>query len=122
MVALKRALSDYVDEVVAGGSPRTEALRRQLRTVQRHNARYFSLVVLMLAAMFVTGMGVVVSGASQQATIPVAAVLGISVLGMVKMMLALWREKVATELLIELSELDDGVLRQVVARLLERLR
>ena len=38
------------------------------------------------------------------------------------MTLSLWREKVATEMLIELSELDETILKQVVARLLRRIK
>lgn len=122
MTALNRAMSEYVNEVVGGSAPRTEALRSQLRSIQRQNTRYFTLTVIMLAVMFLTAMVIVLSGSSRQAAIPVASILGVSVIGMVRMMLSLWREKVATELLIELSELDDRVLKQVVARLVRRIR
>jgi len=41
---------------------------------------------------------------------------------MIRAMLSLWREKVATEMLIELSELDEAILKKVVAKLLGRMR
>src|SRR4051812_22671544 len=105
MTALKRALTGYVNEVVGGQSTRTDVLRNQLRAIQRRNALYFNAAVAMLVVMFLTAMGIAVSGALQQATIPIASILGISAVGMVKLMLTLWREKVATEMLVELSEL-----------------
>jgi hypothetical protein len=51
-----------------------------------------------------------------------ASVFGVSVVGMIRMMLSFWREKVATELIVELSELDDDVMRKVAAKLLARMR
>jgi hypothetical protein len=123
MIALKRVLKGYVDEVVAGGdSPRTEALRAQLNSIQQRNARYFNLAVVMLVTISLTTIAIMASDALHRTALPVGTALVITAIGMVRIMLSLWREKVATEMLIALSELDDGVLKQIVARLLRRLR
>lgn len=122
MIALKRALKGYVDEVVAGESSRTEALRSQLNVIQQRNARYFNVAVVMLVTISLATIAIMASDALDRTAIPVGAALVISSIGTVRIMLGLWREKAATEMLIALSELDDGVLKQVVARLLRRLR
>jgi hypothetical protein len=122
MIALKRALKGYVDEVVAGESSRTEALRTQLQSIQQRNAKYFNLAVVMLVLISLTTTAIMASDALHRTAIPVGAALVISAVGTVRVMLGLWREKVATEMLIALSELDDGVLRQIVATLLRRIR
>lgn len=122
MTALKRALKGYVDEVVAGESSRTDALRTQLQAIQQRNARYFNLAVVLLVLISLTTTATMASDALRRTAIPVGAALVISAVGMVRVMLGLWREKVATEMLIALSELDDGVLRQIVATLLRRIR
>ncbi len=124
MTALQRAMSEYVDEVTAGAaSARTQELRDELRRIQRHNGRYFHLAVGMLAATFLAAMGLILFTLSNKSgTTAVASAFGISVIGMLRMMLSLWREKVATEMLIELSELDEAILRKVVARLIGRMK
>ena len=124
MTALRLALSEYVDEVTAGvASARTEELRRRLRRIQHRNLRYFNLAAGMLAATFLAAMALVLFALSSRATtIAVASVFGVSIIGMIRAMLLLWREKVATEMLIELSELDEVILKKVVAKLLSRMR
>ena len=124
MTALRLALSEYVDEVTAGAaSARTEELRRRLRRIQHRNLRYFNLAAGMLAATFLAAMALVLFAlSSRSATTAVASVFGISIIGMIRAMLSLWREKVATEMLIELSELDEAILKKVVAKLLGRMR
>jgi steroid 5-alpha reductase family enzyme len=123
MTALRLAMSEYVDEVTAGvASARTEELRKRLRQIQHRNMRYFNFAVCMLAATFLVAMGVILFALSSRSAAAVAAVLGVSIIGMIRTMLSLWREKVATEMMIELSELDDVILGKVVAKLLRRMR
>jgi hypothetical protein len=124
MTALRAALSDYVDEIFGGAtSPRTQALVSRLGEIQQNNLRYFTLGVAMLAVTFAAAMGLIIFGlTNRSATITVASVFGVSLVGMIRLMLALWREKVATEMLIALSELDEGLLQQVAAKLLTRMR
>ena len=129
MSALRLALSEYVDEVTAGASPPpgssgpTAGLQSRLRQIQSTNAIYFIAAAGMLAVTFLAAMGLIVSNAiGSSGSIAVASGFGISVVGMTRLMLALWREKVATAMLIELSELDDGVMKKVVAKLLRRMR
>lgn len=122
MTALRIALSDYVNEVVAGAAPRTAEFMARLRAINQRNAVYFTATAAMLAIAFVVATSLVVFGAAGRTTaIAVLSVFGISIIGMVRTMLSLWREKSAIELLIELSELDDDILRKVVAKLLRRL-
>ena len=123
MTSLASAMSDYVNEVVAGPAPRTDDLRKRLREIQGQNTRYFLVPVIMLAATFIVAMGLIICGTGgMTATTAIASVFGISVVGMIRMMLGFWREKVATELIIELSELDEHAFRKVVARLLARMK
>lgn len=125
MTTLRSALADYVDGAFAGGagSARTRALVKRLGEIQRRNTRYFSLAVAMLAVTFLASMGLILFGlSSRSSTMTVASVFGISVIGMIRMMLALWREKVATEMLVELSELDESLLRKVAAKLYARMK
>jgi hypothetical protein len=122
MKELRRALSNYVD-VVALGSPRTEALRQRLREIHGQNTNYFRTPVLMLAVTFFVAMALIIYGAAgTSGATAIAALFGISVIGMIRLMLSFWREKVATEIIIELSELDDDVLRKVAAKLLARMQ
>jgi hypothetical protein len=119
MTEIRHAMLDYVGEVLAGAAPRSEEFRRRLREIQAHNTRYFAIPVVMLAAAFVVATALVVRSASATAvTAVVSSGFGISVISMIRLMLSFWRKKVATELMIELSELDDEVLRKVVAQLL----
>ena len=124
MTALRLALSEYVDEVTAGAaSARTEELRERLRHIQHRNLRYFNFAVGMLALTFLAAMGsILLALSSTAATAAVVSVFGISIIGMIRTMLSLWREKVATEMLIELSELDEAILKKVVAKLLGQMR
>jgi uncharacterized membrane protein YjjP (DUF1212 family) len=122
MKSLQRALSDFVNEVTAGG-PRSEALRKQLRDIQHRNTSYFVIPVVMLTVSFAAAMTLIIGGVGKTTgTAAIASLFGLSVIGMIRLMLSFWREKVATELMIELSELDDEVLRKVTARLLARMK
>jgi hypothetical protein len=120
---LGRAMSEFVDEVTLGGAPRSDALRRRLRQIQARNTRYFVVPLVMLAITFVVAIVLIVHvAAATTATTAIATGFGVSVIAMIRLMLSFWREKVATELMIELSELDDDVLRKVVAKLLARMK
>jgi hypothetical protein len=123
MTDLQQAMYDYVDEVTLGAAPRTDELRRRLREIQAHNTRYFMFPVVMLAALFVVALVLSIHYASAAATTAaISTGFGVSVVAMIRLMRSFWREKVATELLIELSELDEDALRKVVARLLKRMK
>jgi protein-S-isoprenylcysteine O-methyltransferase Ste14 len=123
MNALRQAMHDYVNEVTLGPAPRTDELRRRLREIHAHNTRYFALPVVMLAALFTVALVLSIRHASATtSTAAIAIGFGILVIAMIRLMLSFWREKLATELMIELSELDEDALRKVVARLLKRMK
>ena len=123
MSSFERALREYVDVVTLGPGPRTDVLRRRLRDIQRQNARYFVIPVVMLGASFAVAMKLIVYSATGTApAVGIASLFGVSVVGMIRLMLSFWREKVATELLIELSEIDEAALRKLVAKLLTRMK
>ena len=122
MSALNDLASDYVNEVALGPA-RSDVFRQSLKEIQTRNTSYFIAAVVMLGLTFLVATGLIIFGATGQTTaVVIASVFGITVVGMIRMMLSFWREKVSTELLIELSELDDSVLKKVVARLLTRLK
>ena len=122
MSRLRDALYDYVGEIVGGSPAITQEMRARLTAIQHRNAIYLRFAAAMLLALFLVMSGVVVLTAIGKAHVAVLSLCGISVVGIARVMLALWREKLATEMLIELSELDDDILRKVVARLLRCLR
>jgi hypothetical protein len=123
VTALRDALSDYIDEVTLGAAPRTAEFMHRLREINQRNAVYFTATAAMLAIAFIVATSLVVfSAAGRTTAIAVLSVFGISIIGMVRAMLALWREKSAIELLVELAELDDDILHKVAAKLLRRLR
>jgi len=122
MSELRQAMHDYVNEVTLGPAPRTDVLRRRLRDIQARNARYFALPVVMLAVLFVVALGLSIHYASATTVTAISTGFGISVVAMIRLMLSFWREKVATELVIELSELDDDLFRKAVAQLLRWMK
>jgi hypothetical protein len=121
--ALQQALEGYVNVITMGATSRTDALRERLREIHQQNKGYFLAPVLMLAATFVVAMGLIIYGATgTNRAVVIASAFGISVISMIRLMLSFWREKVATELLVELSELDDDVLKKMSAKLLAKMK
>jgi hypothetical protein len=121
--ALQQALESYVNVITMGATSRTDALRERLREIHQQNKSYFLAPVLMLAATFVVAMGLIIYGATgTNRAVVIASIFGISVIGMIRLMLSFWREKIATELLVELSELDDDVLKKMSVKLLAKMK
>ena len=117
------ALGDYVDTVTLGASNKKALLREALDRIRTRNEAYFSVCVGFVVVMFVTAISLIVLHSRQTAAwTATSAVFGISLAGMVRMMLGFWREKVATDMLLELSGLDDAILKDVSRVLLRRLR
>jgi hypothetical protein len=124
-VTLQQALSDFVEVVPLGGvaEARRAALLNAVKLAKERNERFFIVTVVGLALMFVVALGLVIFHAGspgfQAAT---SGVFGISAIGMVKTMLGFWREKVATDLLLDLAAADDAILKEVSKAMLARLR
>ncbi len=123
MNTLDDVLNEFKPTVDLGGakSPSDKLLKR-LRDVNAANSKYFIICVAMVVAMFVAALSLIFLRMSDSTTATlVAGAFGLSVAGMVRMMLRLWREKVATDLLLELSN-DPAVLRSVIDTLATRLK
>lgn len=119
---LRKALEDYVDTVTLGASNKKIQLREALERVRARNERYFVASAAFLVVMFVAAIAIIVSHATDTKTWTLtSAVFGMSLAGMARMMLGLWREKVTIDLLIELAGHDDAVLRDVSRALLRTL-
>lgn len=92
MTKLRRAMSDYVDEVTLGPAPRTDELRRRLREIQAHNTRYFLVPLAMLAVVFIIAIVLIIHHAAETATTAaISTGFGISVVAMIRLMLSFWR-------------------------------
>ncbi|WP_394820642.1 hypothetical protein [Pendulispora albinea] len=116
------ALDDYVNTVTLGPANKKAALRESLDRVRKRNEVYFVLCAGFVVVMFVVAMVLIVRHAGEGSVwAATSVVFGASLAGMVRMMLGFWREKVTTDMLLELSVLDDAILKEVSRTLLERL-
>lgn len=122
MKMLKRTLRDYVNQVVGGAASSTEDLRNDLRQILGRNSLYINVATAMLAVVFVASLGMAVSQTLRAAPLPTASLLLVSAIGAARTVLNLWREKIAIEMLIAISDLDEATLRKVSARLLRDMK
>jgi hypothetical protein len=128
MKKLRAVLSPYVDSVQLGDPERdpidVERLREQLQRVSRESANYFGVCVVMVMVIFLATLGAALRYAGQANLVTLAfAVLGATMIGMLRVMVGLWREKVATDVLLALAgSLEGDHLRSILAVFLKRLR
>lgn len=128
MNKLRRTLEPYLNTVSLGEpgvpGPSLVELRSRLDKIVRDNGYYLWIccgftVVLFLVAMIVVLMNMDQPGLIQIAFAAVTATTG----GAIYTMRSLWREKVATEILLALCDAFDGdALRTVVDTFVRRLR
>src|SRR5215467_9827080 len=102
MSGLVEILARYTDDSPDfGGSQRLdpERLRRDLTEIGRRNGKFFSICVAMLAVLFFGEVVLVwVSLSHPKQVAAVLAVTGVSFPFVIKTMLSLWKEKVATDI------------------------
>jgi hypothetical protein len=127
MSTLKTALTSYAKvEMAKLGGPETSGvefdnLRKDLKQVIRANNGIFAICVVMLLVLF--GVQLWVTLTQPQLVIAAAGVFGISAAGLIFQMIQLWREKVATEILLGLIPvLDPPVLRTVINALIKKIK
>ncbi|AUX41095.1 uncharacterized protein SOCE26_025000 [Sorangium cellulosum] len=127
MKRLRSVLALYVEPIHLGDAERApldvERLREQLRQVGRTSEAYFAVCVVMLMVLFVAALWAALRATEGTGFVKEAfAGLGVSMFGLIRAMLGLWREKVATDVLLTLAaSLDSDTLRSVIAVLLKRL-
>jgi hypothetical protein len=109
------------------GGPRTDTaefaqmLNNRLRGVLRSNTIYFNLSIALVIVLFVASIVVVTTHLESPALITAAlGGFGIGSIGLVGMMLRSWREKTATELLIELAVWFQGDQLRMIVNALHR--
>lgn len=127
MKRLRAVLASFVDSIHLGDPApaplEIDRLREQLRRVSRANEHYFGVCVVMLMVMFVGALWVTLRYTSDAGAVKIAfAAFGVMMIGMMRVMLGLWREKVATDVLLALAgSLEGDHLRSIIAVLLKRL-
>lgn len=101
-----------------------DELSGRLRQIAARNNVTFVLCVAMVLVLFAIQLWVALYSVSQPQFVKfVGGAFGISAAGLVFQMVKLWREKVTTELLLELlPNLDASVFRTVISVLMRRLR
>jgi hypothetical protein len=101
-----------------------ERLKDELRAVSRANEHYFAVCVVMILALFLAALWVIIRYVSNPDAVRGAfAAFGLSVAGMIRVMIGLWREKVATDMALALvGTLDLDTTRSIIEVLLKRLR
>lgn len=127
MKRLRSVLAPYSKEISLGGSGpnamSVEQLKLELREVSRSNEHYFAICVVMILVLFLASLWVIMRFLGRPDVVTTAfAALGISTAGLLRAMIRLWREKVATDMLLALAgALTKDALKSVIAVLLKRL-
>jgi hypothetical protein len=121
MDSIQETLREFVTSSTAlGPSKGRKHMLERLRKINAANARYFNMAAVMLVAAFVVALYIIYRhGGDKVAGEAVVGTFGATTTGMTWMMLRFWREKVRTEMLIELGDLDPGILREVALRFLK---
>ena len=105
-----QSLEDLIREsegstVTLGGPNKMEDLARRLRDLSRRNDMYFRACIAILVVVLLASLGFVILFRSQPAVIAgIFTAMGASAYGGVRQMVKLWREKVATDVAIEMVE------------------
>jgi hypothetical protein len=122
MRSLRTALQPFRDTDTAplgATKPRPlnrEKLQQALAEVGRVNTRFFLVCVLMIVLLFAATVGVVLTSLDRPGVVQVAlAAFGVSAAGLIRWMIALWREKNRTEVVLLLAvNMDDETLKTIV--------
>ena len=132
MSQLKSVLSAYAQANLAnlgGARPKSSAidlekLTPQLQQVVQRNNKFFILCVAMILVLFVANITIVLLHHDNlKLVVATSGIFGISAAGLIALMAKLWREKVATELVLGLlPALEPAVFKTVITTLIRRLR
>jgi hypothetical protein len=131
MNKLKSVLLAYAESNLAslgGGTPKTstvdlEKLAPQLQQVVQRNDKLFMMCVSMIFILFAANLTVVIIHHDNLKLVAgTSGIFGISAAGLIILMIKLWREKVATELVLGLlPALEPAVFKTVITTLIRRL-
>src|SRR4051812_35592439 len=105
MKSLENLIRDAKGPVTLGPSTKMEGLAGRLRELSRRNEKYFRTCVAILVIVLLASLGFVILFRNQPAVIAgIFTAMGASAYGGARQMVKLWREKVATDVAIELVE------------------
>lgn len=128
MKRLRATLGAYAEPIQLGeGTPPSvipvDKLRKELQAVIRTNTNYFLVCVAMTLGLYIAALWVVFDNLDDKGTLQIAfAMFGLSLAGMVRMMIGLWREKVATETLLTfVGAVDDKFLKSIIEVFLRQM-
>lgn len=128
MTKLRAALQDYKQRVTLGDGnapmPPANELRARLQQIIRQSSVYLWICVALVVILFAIAMIVVLANLGQPVVVQVvfAGITG-STTGAIYFMRSLWREKVATEIVIAFSDAFEGeALRTILEVFIHQLR
>jgi hypothetical protein len=127
MSKLKKVLASYVSvEMATLGGRKTrsidsEHLRKDLTQIIRGNNGIFITCVVMI--LFLFGIPVWIALTQPQLIKAGVGVFGVTAGGLIVQMISLWREKVATELVLGLiRDMDPSHLETVISALVKKMK
>ena len=124
MQTLRAVIRPYTEDVKLG-SRSMQQLAGRLRDLNRKNDKYYWFCVALLIVVLLASLGFVIVLRNQPGGITaVFAAMGASSYGGVRQMVKLWREKVATDVAIEVVEVltEAEALKVLREIFLDRLR
>lgn len=127
MKKLRALLSRYVEPIQLGdAAPRplpVDKIQAELQEVSRTSETYFGACVVMTMAAFLVALWATLHYAMSPETVKLTfGGLGAYLIVIVRTMKGLWREKVATDMVVALAaSLDRDTLASIIAVLLKRL-
>jgi hypothetical protein len=105
MQALRSTIQDYLALQLGGPGKTKKGLAGELKTISRANEKYLFVCSGMLVALFVVSLVLILVCRNQPAYLTaVASFTGVSVFGGIKKMHNLWREKVATDIVLAMAD------------------
>jgi hypothetical protein len=107
MLTLKKILVEATAprDAKAGGTGEKDKLRQALQEVRARNERYFVVVIAVVVVFFIASWVLVFLNRNEPSTLnTVFAALGGTVFGSMWMMVRLWRQKVATDIILATLE------------------
>lgn len=132
MSKLKSILSTFGESNLAslGGDHATRSvvnlqhLGSQLQQIVQRNNKVFVVCVVMILLLFAANLTVVLLHHDNlKLVVGTSGIFGISAAGLIAQMIKLWREKVATELVLGLlPALDPALLKTVITALIRKLK
>jgi hypothetical protein len=124
---LSRILSKHLAPIKLGLDPeklKVEQLRRDLEALRRETSSYFALCVALVLVVFAASCWGVLAHLEEAAFVRTTLGLaGLGLFGSFFAMMRLWREKVATDVILSLiPALEPDLTRTVITILANRLR